>query len=92
MFRGWFQQSKWRPCLRRAAFCCAFWGGQEDAVQRIFTKNCFLFTVGSVCRVKWFGLSGKHFADEEKIEETLRKCLRQQSIDFYAVSFDALVK
>jgi hypothetical protein len=27
---------------------------QKDSMQRIFIKNCFLFTVGSVCRVKRF--------------------------------------
>jgi hypothetical protein len=26
--------------------------GQEDSVQRIFIKKCFLFTLGSVCCVK----------------------------------------
>jgi hypothetical protein len=28
--------------------------GQKDSLQRIFIKKCFLFTVGSVCRVKPF--------------------------------------
>jgi hypothetical protein len=37
----------------KAGFCCAFFfgGGQKDSVQRIFIKTCFLFMVGSVCRV-----------------------------------------
>jgi hypothetical protein len=39
---------------RRAAFCCTFFCGQKDTVQRIFIKNYFLLTVGSVCRVKRF--------------------------------------
>jgi hypothetical protein len=26
---------------------------EKDSMQRIFIKKCFLFTVGSVCRVKW---------------------------------------
>jgi hypothetical protein len=26
--------------------------GQKDSMQRVFIKKCFLFTVGSVCRVK----------------------------------------
>jgi hypothetical protein len=27
--------------------------GQKDSKQRIFIKKYFLFTVGSVCHVKW---------------------------------------
>jgi hypothetical protein len=29
-----------------------FFCGQKDSMQRIFINKCFLFTVGSVCRVK----------------------------------------
>jgi hypothetical protein len=61
-------------------------------MQRIFIKKCFLFTVGSVCRVKRFSLGGKRFADEEEIETEVRKWLRQQSKYFYAAGFDAVVK
>jgi hypothetical protein len=35
---------------------------------------------------------GKRFADDEEVETGVRKWLRQLSEDFYAVSFDALVK
>jgi hypothetical protein len=49
--------------------------GQKVSIQRIFIKKRFLFTVGSVCRLKWFHLGGKRFADEE-IEMELRKWLR----------------
>jgi hypothetical protein len=31
-----------------------FFCGQKDSMQRIFIRKCFLFTVGSVCRVKRF--------------------------------------
>jgi hypothetical protein len=41
--------------------------GQKDSMQRIFIKKCFLFTVGSVCRVKRFHL-GRRFADVEEVE------------------------
>jgi hypothetical protein len=34
---------------------------------------------------------GKSFADDEEIETEVRKWLRQQSKDFYAAGFDALV-
>jgi hypothetical protein len=57
-------------------------------MQRILTKKCFLFTVGSVCRVKRF-TTGCH---NEEFETKARKWLRQQSKDFYAAGFDALVK
>jgi hypothetical protein len=55
-------------------------------------KKCFLFTVGTVCRVKQFHLNGKRFTDDEEIETEVRKWLRQQSKDFYAAGFDAPVK
>jgi hypothetical protein len=35
---------------------------------------------------------GKHSADDGKVETEMRKWLRQQSKDFYAAGFDALVK
>jgi hypothetical protein len=41
----------WRVFYRRAVFCCAL-SVQTDSMKRIFTKKCFLFTLGSVCRVK----------------------------------------
>jgi histone-lysine N-methyltransferase SETMAR len=37
-------------------------------------------------------LGGKIFADDEEVETEVRKWLRQESKDFYAVGFDALVK
>jgi hypothetical protein len=51
--------------------------GQRDSMQRIFVKKCFLFTAGSVCRVKRFHLGGTRFADDEKVETEVRKWLRQ---------------
>jgi hypothetical protein len=38
----------------RAAFCCVFFCGRKDSMQRIFITKCFLFTVGSVCHLKRF--------------------------------------
>jgi hypothetical protein len=32
---------------------CGFCG-QMDSMQRIFRNKCFLFTMGNVCRVKWY--------------------------------------
>jgi hypothetical protein len=37
---------------QRSVVC--FFFGQKDSMQRIFIKKYFLFTVGSVCRVKRF--------------------------------------
>jgi hypothetical protein len=47
--------------------------------------------VGRICRIKYFYLGGKHFADEE-VETEMRKWLNQQSKNFYAAGFDALGK
>jgi hypothetical protein len=63
----------------RGAFCCAFFGGQKDSMERIFIKKCFLFTVGTVCRVRRFSVDDKRFADDEEFETKVRKWLRQQS-------------
>jgi hypothetical protein len=60
--------------------------GQNDSVQRIFVKKCFLFTVGSVCRVKRFttGLrtSLKVVRKSQMMPDEVRKWLRQQSKNF----------
>jgi histone-lysine N-methyltransferase SETMAR len=37
-------------------------------------------------------LGAKRFADDEEVETEVRKWLRQQSKDFYATGFDAMVK
>jgi hypothetical protein len=37
-------------------------------------------------------LGGKHFADDKQADMEMQKWLRQQSKDFYAASFNALVK
>jgi hypothetical protein len=58
---------------RRVGLSCVFSCRQKDSMQRIFIKTCFLFTVGSVCRVKRFNLGGKLFADDEEVETELPK-------------------
>jgi hypothetical protein len=62
----------------------------------IFIKKYFLFTVGP-SDFHLFGplknhLGGRRFADDEENETEVWRCLRQQSKDFYAAGFDALVK
>jgi hypothetical protein len=64
---------KWRPCLRtvlpkRSVLVCILFCGQKDLMERIFIKKCFLFMVGSVCRVKRSQLYGKRFVDDEEVE------------------------
>jgi hypothetical protein len=66
--------------------------GQKDSMQRKLIKNYFLFTVGSLCRVKRFHFGGKRSADNEKVETEVRKWLRQQSKYFYAAGFEAVIK
>jgi hypothetical protein len=67
---------------RRAAFCCVRDCWQKDLLQRIVIKKYFLFTVGSVCRVKpfitwwqtfrwWTGWNG----GAEVAETTVRRLL-----------------
>jgi hypothetical protein len=48
--------------------------------------------LGSVCRVKWFHLGCKCFADDKEVETEVWKWMRQQSKDLCAASFDKLVK
>jgi hypothetical protein len=52
---------------KSSVLLCAFCG-QKDAMQRIFIKTFFLFTVESVCSVKRFTLGGKYFADDEEVK------------------------
>jgi hypothetical protein len=42
--------------------------------------------------LSWIEKRGKRFADDEEVETELRKWLRQQSKDFRAAGFGALVK
>jgi hypothetical protein len=78
----------WGVYYRRAAFCCTLFCGQKGSVQRKY----FLFTVGSVCRVKRVTTGWQKFPDDEEVETEVRKWLRQQSKVSYAAGFDAVVK
>jgi hypothetical protein len=61
-------------------------------MQRIFIKKCSLFTAENIYRLKRLQLSGKRFADDEEYEMGVLKWLRQQSKNFCAEGFDALLK
>jgi hypothetical protein len=69
---------------------------QNDSLQRILTKKCFQFTVGSVYRVMRFTTgsrpSFKGGGKSQLMPDHVGKRLRQQSKDFCAAGFDALVK
>jgi hypothetical protein len=67
-------------------------------MQMLFVKKCFLFTTGTVCRVKQVTIGSrnchpvcKRFADDEEAVTEVRLRLRQQSKDFYAAGFEAPV-
>jgi hypothetical protein len=70
--------------------------GRKNSMQRIFINKCFLFAVGSVSRVKRFTTGSRNSLKDvrksQMMPDQVRKWLRQQSIDFYAAGFDALVK
>jgi hypothetical protein len=69
--------------------------GRELNTSDIY-KEIFLFTVGSVCRVKLSKTgsrnSFKDIRNSQIVPYQVRKWSRQQSKDFYAAGFDALVK
>jgi hypothetical protein len=73
-----------------------FFYGQRDSMQRIFIKKYFLFMVGCFYRLKRFTTvsrnSLKDVRKSQVMPDQARKWLRQQSEDFYAAGFDALVK
>jgi hypothetical protein len=62
----------------------------------IFIKNFFLFMEWSVCYVQRFTTGSRNSLKEvsksQMMKPEVRKCLRQQSKDFCAAGFDALVK
>jgi hypothetical protein len=41
-------------CIPKSSVLLCAFCGQKDSVQGIFIKKYFLFTAGSVCRLKWF--------------------------------------
>jgi trehalose utilization protein len=63
---------------------------------RILVKKCFMFTVGSVCRVKWITAGSRNSLNDvrrsQMMPDQVRKWLMQQSKDVYAAGFDALAK
>jgi hypothetical protein len=62
----------------------------------IFVKKCFLFTLGSVSRVKQFTTGSRNYLKDipksQMMPDQVRKWLRQEPEDFYAAGFDAPVK
>jgi hypothetical protein len=62
----------------------------------MFIKKCFLFMVGSVCRVKRFTTGSRNSVKDvrksQMMPDKVRKWPRQQSKDFNTAGFEALVK
>jgi hypothetical protein len=68
--------------------------GNGRSVKDIHKEMFFVY--GGKCLPRkavhnWVEKSVRLFADEEELETEVRKWLRQQSNDFYAAGFDALV-
>jgi hypothetical protein len=65
-------------------------------MQRMFIKKFFLFTVGSVCRIKRYTTGSinplKDVRKSQIVSDQVRKWLRQQSKYSCAADFDAVVK
>jgi hypothetical protein len=74
----------WEVYYWRGKFYCMFYVGKKDSTRSMFIKKCFLFTVGSVCRVKRFATGSRNsLLDVRKVaddETNARKWLRQQSM------------
>jgi hypothetical protein len=68
---------------------CAFLYAKGLNAKNIYKE---MFTVESVCRVKFSLLSGKRFTDHEELKMEVWKWMRQESKDFYAAGFDTLEK
>jgi hypothetical protein len=65
-------------------------------MQKIFIRKSFQFTVGSVCSVKRFITGSRNSLKDvrnlQMMPGQVRKWLRQQSKDFNAAGFEALLK
>jgi hypothetical protein len=80
---------------KTSVLLCIF-RGQKDSIQRISIMKCFLFMVGSVCRIKRLTTGSRNSLKvgrkSQMMPEKVQKWLSQLSKDFYAAGFDALVK
>jgi hypothetical protein len=65
---------------------------QKDSIQRIFIKKCFLFKVGSVCRLKRFIVGWKIFRWWRRGWNGRCENGWDNGQKTYAAGFDALVK
>jgi hypothetical protein len=46
--------------------------GQKDLMQRIVINKCFLFMVGSVCRLKWFTAGLKNSSMDVQMSQMMK--------------------
>jgi hypothetical protein len=78
---------------KSSVLLCVLWAKRLGA--KDIRKDIFLFTVGSVCRVKRFTAGSRNSQGRWKVrddETEVRKWLGQQSENFCAAGFEALVK
>jgi hypothetical protein len=78
--------------------------GKKDLMQRTFIKQCLIFTVGSFCRLKRFASGLRNSLGEVRNSQMMldkaallklrqkQLCRGQQSKEFYAAGFVALLK
>jgi hypothetical protein len=50
-----------------------FFYGHKDSMQRILIKKCFLFTLGSVCRIKRFTAGSRNVAKVSLMTKKLKQ-------------------
>jgi hypothetical protein len=72
---------------KSSVLLCVFCGPKDSMKRNVSCLRCEVFVAQSGSQ-----LGGKRFADDEEAETEMRMWLRQQSKDFYAAGFDALVK
>jgi hypothetical protein len=77
--------------LKSSGLLCVFLWAKGLNAKNVH-KEIFSVYGGKCLSCKAFHVDGKYFADDEEIETEVRKWLRQESKDFYAAGFDALVK
>jgi hypothetical protein len=61
-------------CTTEEQCSVVLFGGQKDSVQRIYIKKCFLFAVGSVCRLKRFTPGSRNVVNVSVMKIWKQRC------------------
>jgi hypothetical protein len=60
-------------CITEEQSSVVRFGGEKESMQIVFKKKCFLFMVGSVCRLKRFTTESRNFHfDDAEVETGVR--------------------